>query len=192
MKTPLQNKIIIVALLIVTLITLSGLYFFGTKINSTGEEVQKLNRIFPDKLGAYRLIDGDEGFREAECEIIKPNQEIKDLTLLGQICERSMGAEYKDNSSGHVVFIHFIRITEGVDTYRKLLDRVSRAERLEPYPVIRLEGSEIGWFPVVKDFDIIISQEGDITPTGFDYSIKADGKNAVTEYFLYTYPPVTN
>lgn len=194
MKTTRQNKIIIIALSIVAVITLGGLYYFGTRIGDSSKDAgtQQPNPLFSSKLGAYSLMTADAGLGDPECSNIKRHLDTKDLSLTGEICERSMGAEYKDPTSGHVVFVHLIRITENPDLYRKLLDKVSRADRLEPYSVIRLEGSEIGWFPASKEFDIIITQEGDLTPTGFDYALKAAGKNAVTEYFLATYPPATN
>jgi hypothetical protein len=175
----------------VAVVALAGLYYFGMRIKDSAGGPLTTNVIFLQKIGAYTLVTADAGFSDESCSAIEEHRDTKNLGLTGEICERSMGAEYKDATSGHVVFVHFIRITKNSELYQKLLGRMSTPARLEPYAVIRLEGSEIGWFPKTG-FDIVITQEGNLTPTGFDYSLKAAGTNAVTQYFINQYGPSIN
>jgi len=190
MKMPRQNTLIITALFVVAGLALAGLYYFGNHINDAPRGSQVTNPIFLQKIGAYGLVTADINLGDASCEDFVERPETPEIDPTGRICERTMGAEYKDPASGRVIFIHLIRITEGRELYMKLLSLSSRPDKLEPFDIIRLEGSEIGWFPA-KDFDIIVSVEGDLTPTGFDYALKAEGINAVTQYFINTYRPVT-
>ncbi len=191
MRHPRQNYLILIILLAVSAAALVGVYYFSQQIKDA-PTVTTADSIFPRSLGTYTLITGDAGLSDLQCSSIKDREDTASLGLSGEICDQSIAAEYRAIDSGHVVFVHLIRISGDRELYLSLLDELSSDDALEGYRVIRLEGSEIGWFPSAGGFDVIVTQEGSFTPSGsaFEYADHATGNNDVIRYFLRQYAPV--
>lgn len=188
MKHSRQNYIILGGLILVALIAIGGVYYFGVQIKRADDSIQVVNPIFVRNIGPYVLVAGDNDFAEEECSFIEDHRDTSRLGLTGEICELSMGAEYKDPDSKKVVFVHVVRISKNQDLYQELLERISTKDDLGSYPIIRIEGWEIGWLPI-DNYNLIITQEGSITIDGFEYATKASGINEVTQHFIGRFPP---
>lgn len=186
MKHPRQNYVILGSLIVIALCAMGGLFYFSHKFISSEEDVEVPHPAFVPKIDQYVLVTGNARLAEERCSTIAADDPMSGEPL--DICERSMAAEYKDSDTGHVVFVHLIQVTRNASRYMELLDRVSTDDWLHGYPIIRLDGSEIGWFPA-EDFDIIVTEEGMLTPGGFQYAEKAEGTNAVTQHFIGEFPP---
>lgn len=187
MKHPKQNYVILGALISVALLALAGLYYFSRQfIDAEDLADEDPHPAFVQHIEEYALVTGNARLGDERCSPVAADDSTPEDVI--EICERSMAAEYKDSDTGHVVFVHLIQVTRNSDRYLELLERVSTVDQLHGHPVVRLDGSEIGWFPA-EDFDIIVTEEGTLTTTGFSYASKAQGTNAVTQHFIGAYPP---
>ena len=129
---------------------------------------------------------------EIDFSLPEDNPDTKRTGLTGQICGKTITAEYREINGNKGVFVHLTQFTEASGLYKAMIEKLSYSDKLGNYDVLRLEHHEIGWFS--SQFDCIITQEGvyKVNPDGseqYSYPNKATGDNSVTKYFIEKYPP---
>jgi len=169
--------------------------FLLTSEERERRENQRIAQLFPDALGDY--VIQTENTRKVEfmkeCRIIEEHPDLANLSVKGEVCGKNAMAEYRQSGSDKVVFVQTSIVEKGKDLYLDLLKEMGESEKLGDYDVIRIEGHELGWYPV-KTFDVIVTAEGTWKNheggVGYSYDNLATGSNPVLQYFINKYPPV--
>ncbi len=151
---------------------------------------------FPESLGDYILfrdINGEVQETDERCERIEDSADGKALGLKGEYCAKATVAQYRHTGSNKVIFVHLTNITQGLEAYKAILNKITTPEKLSTHDVFRVEKHEIAWFSPTNTFNLIFTQEGTVSissPRETNYSYgKATGDNPVTQFFLKKYPP---
>jgi len=197
----------IIFILIIILILFAGGIAFAYFSNSPlldrflssemrqAREIQRIRKIFPDKLDEYLLYGrSPEKIRVSnECRNIEDHPDIDVGGLTGEVCQKIIIGEYRQTAGDRVVFIHLSQIVKGKDIFMALLKKSTQADKLGNYNIMRIERHELGWYPV-SNFDVILTQEGTVESgsngsENMSYKEMASGDNTVTQYFISKYPP---
>jgi hypothetical protein len=163
--------------------------------------------LFPKTIENYALYKSGFDATNSQCkELVKK----KDATnykkvgvfespsgLTGKFCQNTFNAEYRNQNDNKLVSIALVKITEGEDLYKKTIEEGTKLEIINNYEVLRNNARRILWTHKQGSlFDYILSTEAtwEKNEQGYDsyfYKEIATGENPVTQYFLKTYPPVS-
>jgi len=145
---------------------------------------------YPQEVSTYKLV-GDN-LEKKECNDISENERAASLSLSGEICIKNRRLEYADTNSNNGMFVILTKITKGYDLYKAYFNNYPSQATIGGYNVQRLESHELFWF--ISNEQAIFTQEFTKVPSeegGFSYNYgTATGDNAVTQWFLSSYPPI--
>ena len=170
-------------------------YFISPEVKAKAEYTE-FEKIFPPKLENYSLYSykGELPIRvRSKCDNLSNNPDAKQLAVSGEICIKTISAQYRNTTDNKVILMNFMKVSKGRELMLPLLSRYNTGDTLGIYPILRTEGHEILWLPK-EVFDSAGTQEGRWKANSdggesLGYGEKATGQNPVTQYFIAKYPP---
>lgn len=171
---------------------------FFPKAMRDRREWKRIRLQFPDTIENFVLFDRSSEkiqMRAEECSNIEDHPDTARLGLSGEICRKTVIAQYREQAGDHVIFVQALIVTKGSEIQRAYLSKVTQPMMIGTAHAFRLERHEIGWYPTTR-FDVLLTQEGrwkSVSGGGESMSYRnlATGDNPVTQYFLSKFSPAS-
>ena len=203
-----RKYIFIVAALVIVI--LAFFYFSNSPVldpllSKQLKEQRMLKRAaiyFPNSIGLYSIvpIPGSSVKIETKnmCNKMEDNPVLRETGRTGDACMEIFSATYgkvtastTSTTTSKTVKVNLSKFTKSAEALKFLTTKSTLADTLDNQPIFRTVPFRLGWLPI-SDFDMILTEEGELIVSTSTISIKQEGRSLgddeVTQYFISKYP----